>query len=112
MFASAVALSEVAAVAHEARDDVVEDGALEGERVRVRVRRWRRGPEVLRDQGHLVIVQVHLDPVLVDAVDGEMSKNTRGFFSAAMSRDSKTSRALEQFFSSSAMHGDFDRPGS
>jgi hypothetical protein len=37
MFAGAVALSEVAAVAHEARDDVVEDGALEGEQVRVRV---------------------------------------------------------------------------
>lgn len=71
--AGAVAFLQVAALAQEVWDDVVEDGALEGDRVVL----GAEDAEVLCRQGDLVPVQIDLDPVLLDAGDGDVQEHTR-----------------------------------
>ena len=59
---------------------------------------------LLRHQGDLVLVQVHLDPVLRDAVDGDVEEHTRVLRRRRRRHlERSKTRVLEQYFPSSSM---------
>jgi len=72
--ARAVASGEVAALAHEARDDAVELAALEAEAFLARAER----AEILHGLGHDVVAQRHGDATRGLAADGHIEEHFDG----------------------------------
>ena len=91
-----VAPGEVAALAHELRDDAVEGGALVVERLpglpHALLARAQRA-EVLGRLGHLVRVQLHHDPPRRRAADRHVEEDAR-----VRHRDPKVARVWERGF--------------
>ena len=76
----------------------MEDGALEGQ-PRVPLV-GAEDAEVFRHQGHLVLVQLHLDPVLLDDVDGDVEEH---ILRRRRHLERSKTRVLEQYFPCSSM---------